>query len=136
MEKRQITSTNLQTTPKLQITNSKPYDLEERTYKFAERCRDFVKKPSKTIINIEYGKQLIRSSGSQAANYIEANESLSKKDFIMRIKICRKETKESCLWLRLFDVNENESLEKERKELIKEAAELRNIFTSILNKSQ
>jgi len=136
MEKRQITSTNLQTTPKLQITNSKPYDLEERTYKFAERCRDFVKKTSKTIINIEYGKQLIRSSGSQAANYIEANESLSKKDFIMRIKICRKETKESCLWLRLFDVNENESLEKERKELIKEAAELRNIFTSILNKSQ
>lgn len=71
------------------ISNSKQYDLGERTALFAERCRDFVKKLPKTISNIEYGKQLIRSSGSQAANYIEANESLSKKDFVHKIKICR-----------------------------------------------
>lgn len=88
-----------------QNTNSKQYDLEERTAKFAECCRDFVKKLIRTISNIEYGKQLIRSSGSQAANYIEANEALSKKDFIYRIRICRKETKESCLWLRLCDID-------------------------------
>ena len=75
--------------------NSKQYDLEERTYEFARRCRDFVKRLPKSISNIEYGKQLVRSSGSQAANYIEANESLSKKDFAYRIRICRKETKES-----------------------------------------
>lgn len=85
--------------------------------------------------NFEYGKQLIRSSGFQAANYIEANEALSKKDFIMRIKICRKEIKESCLWLRLCDVGSNTELEKERKVFIAEAIELRKIFTAILEKS-
>lgn len=62
-----------------EIQNSKQYDLEERTFKFARRCRDFVKKLPRTIENTEYGKQLIRASGSQASNYIEANESLSKK---------------------------------------------------------
>ena len=119
-----------------EIRNSKPYDLEERTAQFAENCRDFVKKLNKTISNLEYGKQLIRSSGSQAANYIEANESLGKKDFLMKIKICRKETKETCLWLRLSDVNGNEELEREKALLMAEAIELRKIFTSILEKSQ
>jgi four helix bundle protein len=75
--------------------NSKQYDLEERTFKFAQRVRAFVKKLDKTIANIEDGKQLVRASGSVGANYIEANEALSKKDFVMRIKICRKEAKES-----------------------------------------
>lgn len=61
----------------------KKYDLEERTLLFATACRDFVKKLPKTLANNEYAKQLVRSSGSQAANYIEANESLSKKDFFL-----------------------------------------------------
>src|SRR4030042_2999850 len=95
--------------------NSKKYDLEERTLKFAKRCRDFIKELSKTISNIEYSKQLVRASGSQAANYIEANESLSKKDFCMRIKICRKESKESRLWLRLCDFGDNQDIYKEKK---------------------
>lgn len=111
-------------------------ELEERTYKFAQRCRDFVKKLTKTISNFEYGKQLIRSSGSQAANYIEANESLSKKDFIHRIKISRKETKESSLWLRLCEVGNNQNLQKEQEKLIQEATELRKIFNSIIEKSE
>ncbi|OGZ63177.1 MAG: four helix bundle protein [Candidatus Staskawiczbacteria bacterium RIFCSPHIGHO2_02_FULL_34_10] len=115
---------------------AKPYDLEERTAQFAENCRDFVKKLPKTNSNFEYGKQLIRSSGSQAANYIEANESLGRRDFAMRIKICRKETKESCLWLRLSDTNNIPELEKERKVLMDEALQLRKIFTSILEKSK
>ncbi len=119
-----------------EIQNPKLYDLEERTAKFAEDCRDFVKVLPKTIPNIEYSKQLIRSSGSQAANYIEANESLSKKDFLMRVKICRKETKESCLWLRLCDTNNIQELAKERVRLTNEAIELRKIFTSILEKSK
>jgi len=118
-----------------EIPNSKQYDLEDRTFKFAEDCRDFVKKLPRTIPNIEYGKQLIRSSGSQAANYIEANEALSKKDFVHRIKICRKETKESCLWIKLCDVGGNSELEKERAALLGEAIELRKIFTAILDKS-
>ncbi|MBU0649098.1 four helix bundle protein [Patescibacteria group bacterium] len=119
-----------------QIKNPKQYDLEERTFNFAKGCRDFVNKLPKTISNIEYGKQLIRSSGSQASNYIEANESLSKKDFVHRIKICRKEAKESHLWLRLCEVGKNEELIKERKELTAEAMELTKIFGSIVEKSK
>jgi len=120
-----------------QTQNSKTtYDLEERTFEFARRCRDFVNKLKKTIPNIEYGKQLIRSSGSPAANYIEANEFLSKKDFVMRVKICRKESKESKLWLRLCQTFENESLTAEQADLIQEALELTKIFNAIIQKSQ
>lgn len=108
-------------------------ELEERTFRFAKRCRDYVKKLPKTATNFEYRKQLTRSSGSQAANYIEANEALSKKDFVHRIRICRKETKESCLWLNLAEPNDSEK--SEQKLLIQEAEELRKIFSSILEKS-
>lgn len=80
-----------------QSSNHKIYDLEQRTAKFAKRVRDYVKKFPKSLSNFEYAKQLIRSSGTVAANYIEANECLGKKDFGMRIKICRKEAKESGL---------------------------------------
>ena len=65
-----------------EIKQTKPYNLEERTYKFAKDVALFCKKLAKTLINTEYVKQVIRSSGSIGANYIEANESLSKKDFI------------------------------------------------------
>ena len=115
-----------------QTNKDKQYDLEDRTYEFAKRCRDYVKKLPKTISNIEYGKQLIRASGSVASNYIEANEALSKKDFKMRIKICRKEAKESRLWLRLSEPKTENQPEKEV--LIKEATELMNIFGSIVRK--
>lgn len=107
--------------------------LEDRTKLFARRCRDYVKKLPRTISNIEYGKQLIRSSGSQAANYIEANEALSKKDFVHRVRICRKESKESGLWLDLSEPNERD--EKEKNELTGEAEELRKIFSAIIGKS-
>ncbi len=116
-------------------TNSQPYNLEERTYQFAEQCRDFTQQLPKTTANYEYGKQLIRSSGSQAANYIEANESLGKKDFAHRIKICRKETKESCLWLRLCIVGDNAKLRLLQRRLIQETIELRKIFSAILEKT-
>jgi len=115
--------------------NKKQYDLEERTEKFARDCRKIVKDLPKMTANFEDGKQLVRSSGSQAANYIEANEALSKKDFAHRIKICRKEAKESCLWLRLCDTENKDYLNEEKQRLIKEAQELRNIFTAILSKS-
>jgi len=111
--------------------NSKRYDLEERTLKFAKEIRDFAKKLSKTLSNREYIKQLIRSSGSIGANYIEANESLGKKDFVMRIKICRKESKESRYWLNLIETH-NDELEKEG--LIREVTELMKIFGSVIEK--
>ncbi|OGM26011.1 four helix bundle protein [Candidatus Woesebacteria bacterium RIFCSPLOWO2_01_FULL_39_61] len=116
------------------IQRPKQYDLEERTYKFAKDTRTFIKKLHKTLSNMEDCKQLNRSSGSIGANYIEANEALSKKDFIHRIKICRKESKESRFWLRLVDTNNNE-LENERANLIRESTELMMIFSSIMRKS-
>ena len=114
---------------------TRQYDLEERTELFAKKVRAFVKKLLKTIANIEDGKQLVKASGSVGANYIEANEALSKKDFIFRIKICRKEAKESRYWLNLIDTENDAELEKEQKELWQEASELMNIFGSILRKS-
>ena len=118
------------------IKNTKQYDLEERTFKFAKRCRSFIKQLAKTDGNIEDGKQLIRSSGSIGANYIEANEALSKKDFIYRIKISRKEAKESRYWLRLVDTADVKSLKEKSRKLIQEATELMNIFGSIIIKSK
>jgi len=116
--------------------NSKQYDLEDRTLEFARRIRGFVKKLNKSIANVEDGKQLVKASGSVGANYIEANEALSKKDFLMRIKICRKEAKESGYWLKLVDTGGASEIECERQDLIKEATELTNIFGSILRKSE
>lgn len=116
--------------------NTKQYDLEDRTLNFSKRVREFVKKLPKTSGNFEDISQLVRSSGSVGANYIEANEAFSKKDFIMRIKISRKEVKESRYWLLLVDTNNAEDLEKVRKDLIQESTELMNIFGSIIRKSE
>ena len=111
------------------IQNSKPvYDLEERTFQFAKAVRLFVKTLPKTIANIEDGKQLIKASGSVGGNYSEANESLSKKDFLMRIKISRKEAKESAYWLRLINETNNLKNTDEAKSLIQEANELEKDF--------
>ena len=119
-----------------QISNSKQYDLEDRTLSFAKEVIKFVNGLPKTIANIEIIKQLIRSSSSVGANYREANEALSKKDFLLRIKISRKEAKESAYWLRL--INETNSLEyyNEAQRLMQEAIELKKIFSSIIEKSQ
>jgi len=117
--------------------NIKPvYDLEERTYAFAKEVRCFVKSLPRTQANIEDSKQLIRSSGSVGANYIEANEALSKKDFLMRLKISRKEAKESIYWLRLLSETNNLRNPDEVKNLIKEAVELKKILSSIIEKSK
>jgi four helix bundle protein len=113
--------------------NSKPYDLEERTFNFTKQVIEFVNRLPKTIANIEISKQVVRSAGSVGANYIEANESLGKKDFVMRIKICRKEAKESRYWLRL--IQSNDGIMEEQKKLIQESQELMKIFGAILGKT-
>tara|TARA_R110002072_G_scaffold103525_7_gene227091 strand:- start:543 stop:977 length:435 start_codon:yes stop_codon:yes gene_type:complete len=118
------------------VSGEKKYDLEDRTLAFAKSVRKFVRELKMDIPNREDGKQLVRSSGSVGANYREANNGLSKKDFIYRIKICRKEAKETCYWLNLIDAHENQGLETTRKELLQEANELMLIFGSILRKSQ
>ncbi|MFH0820002.1 MAG: four helix bundle protein [bacterium] len=119
-----------------EISNSKPYNLEERTFQFAKKVALFCKKLPRTVSNLEYVKQVIRSSGSTGANYIEANESFSKKDFRLRIKICRKEAKESVYWLRLIIETNDKKFEKEGKELLEEAMELKKIFSAIIEKSK
>ena len=116
--------------------NPKRFDLEDRTFYFAKRVRAFLKKLNRTVANIEDGKQLVRASGSVGANYIEANEALSKKDFTMRIKICRKEAKESRYFLRLLDTVDCPDVETERGMLIQEAQELTSIFGAIVRKTE
>ena len=117
------------------MSNEKTYNLEERTFEFARDCRLFVSKLNKTISNIEDAKQLVRSSGSVGANYIEANEKLGDKDFKFRLKISRKEAKESRYWLRLL--KETNSKDKENIDsLLNEADELRKILSAIINKSK
>ena len=112
----------------------KPYDLEERTFLFAKSCRIYIRILPKTTSNIEDGKQLVRSSGSVGANYIEANEKLGDKDFIFRLKISRKEAKESKYWLRLLH-DLNPELSHYSDSLLIEVEELRKIVSSIINKT-
>jgi four helix bundle protein len=116
--------------------NAGRYDLEERTYQFAKRVRGFVKRLPRTICNQEDVRQVVRSSGSVGANYIEANEALSKKDFRMRIRIARKESKETRYWLRLLETQEEAGLNAERDALIQESTELMKILAAILHKSE
>ena len=129
--KSEIRSTKSETNSK--SSNSKRYDLEERTFLFAKNIRIFLSETPKTFLNIEDSKQLLRSSGSVGANYREANDSLSKKDFVMRCRISRKEVKESRMWLCLVDLNDVDF--EKRILLINESTELLKIFSAIISKS-
>jgi len=114
---------------------AKPRDLEDRTFEFAQSVRAFVKQLPRTVSNTEDVRQLVRASGSVAANWIEADEALSKKDFLMRVKICRKEAKESRLFLRLVDAGLSKNSVAAREILAAEARELTLIFSSIISKN-
>ncbi|URM38112.1 four helix bundle protein [Flavobacterium anhuiense] len=112
----------------------KPYNLEERIFLFAKECRIYIRTLPKNISNIEDGKQLIRSSSSVGANYIEANEKLGDKDLIFRLKIARKEAKESKFWLQLLnDLNPDQKSTSES--LLFEVEELRKILSAIISKT-
>lgn len=115
-----------------------PYDLEERTYEFALRTRLVLKQRDWDPTSWSDVNQLLRSSGSVAANYIEAQEAVSDNDFTHRIRICRKESRESALWLRLLDdttpLTDSEASEVQR--LLAETVELARIFTSIIRKRE
>ncbi len=111
-----------------------PKDLIKRTFDFALRVRGFVNRLPKSVSNFEAAKQLVRSSGSVAANYLEAQEGLSRKDFFYRSKVCRKESRESGLWLRLLTTGPDMTLKDERDALVQEADELKRILSSIAGK--
>ncbi|MGB7160651.1 MAG: four helix bundle protein [Tepidisphaeraceae bacterium] len=117
-----------------QEENGKPYDLEERALLFARRVRLFLKTIPRTDGNIIDGRQLLRCSGSIGANYIEANEALGRKDFLFRMRISRKEAKESRFFLRLLEPGDAQ--EAERQALISESVELRSILSSMIRKSE
>lgn len=105
------------------------YDLEERVSLFSESIIDFLKIISRTEITKPLINQLVRSATSVGANYCEASEASSKKDFINKISISKKECRETKYWLRLIAHTLPEHKESIRT-LWKEAQELNLIFAA------
>lgn len=130
MIKYEARSTKSETSQKSEIRNAKRFDLEDRALLFAREVRTFVNQLPKTTVYLEDSKQLVRSSGSVGANYLEANESLSKKDFAMRIKIAKKEARETIWWLELLVAPPG--LLSTQHHLLKEATEIMKILGAIL----
>ncbi|MEX2007717.1 MAG: four helix bundle protein [Candidatus Levyibacteriota bacterium] len=100
----------------------------ERMYKFAKDCNSLLRELPRNAYNTEYSSQLIRSSASVGANYIEAVDALSTKDFIHRLKISRKEARESIHWLRL--IKDSNHFISQIDSLIDEANQIKKILTS------
>ena len=119
-----------------QSPNTKPYDLEERTYAFALRIRLFLHNVKWEPVSWPDVKQLLRSSGSVAANHLESIEAISPTDSLYRLRIVKKEARESSLWLRLLnDCNPlNSENHKDLQALISESNELVKIFAAIIRK--
>jgi len=115
-------------------TTTAKYGLDKRTFDFAEKTRAFIHSLVSKAIYAEDKKQLIRSSGSVGANFIEAKESISRKDFILRIKICKKEALETEFWLKLMKRGLDDQNHQEIDELISESNQLGRIFGSIIKK--
>lgn len=107
------------------------FDLEDRTLNYAKKVIDLVKMLPKNSINFELISQIVRSSGSVGANYREANEALGKKDFYMRIRICRKEAKETKYWLELI-LHNNPVTRVTVDSLIGESVEFIRIFSAMI----
>ena len=113
------------------LKTEKKFDLEDRTLIFAKQIINFCKNLTNNTINFKLIDQLIRSAGSIGANYREANDSLGKKDFIHRLRIARKESKETIFWLELVkEANKDISIDN----LIDECCQLRNILSAIIKK--
>lgn len=113
-----------------------PHDVGERTFQFSKAVRLFVKSVPKTIANVEDCKQLVSASGRAGLNYIEADEARSKKDFIVRAKTSREKVKESQYWLRLISETNDLDNSDEAVTLIKEASELEQALSEIIDKSK
>jgi len=111
------------------------FDLEERTAAFGEQVVGFAKRIRVTPVNTPLISQLVRAATSVGANYCEANDCCSKKDFRHKISICRKEAKETKHWLRMVAASEDE-LRRDARKLWQEAKELNMIFSAILRKRE
>ena len=120
------------------ITKSGPsrtFDLEERTARFGEAVIAFAKAVPSGAVTLPLISQLVRSATSVGANYCEADNAESKKDFRHKISTCRKESRETKHWLRML-VAADPSLRKTAKGLWQEAKELNLIFSSIFRKTR
>lgn len=113
---------------------SKYKELEDRTLNFSKNVIKLCDKLPKNTINFEIIKQIVRSACSVGANYREANEALGKKDFAHRLRISRKEAKETTYWLEIL-LESNADFKKEIEILLDEAQQLRNILSAILSKA-
>ena len=109
-------------------------ELEDRFHDYAKAVRDFCAKVKWNIINQEYIKQVIRSSGSVSANYTEASDDLGKANEKMKLKISRREAKETIKWIDLILVYDNEDLKREQNQLIDEGEQIRKILSAIIIK--
>lgn len=114
-------------------SSTKQYDLEERTAVFGESIVKFSKKIPRIPGNNRLIDQIVGASTSVGANYIEATESVSKKDFKFSISRCKKEAKETRFFLRMVAASEP-SLAPEAREFYREANELVLIFAAIYRK--
>jgi four helix bundle protein len=119
----------------METAGRKRYDLDERTFEFAEEVISFVRLLPRDPATTELIRQVVRSSGSVGANYVEASESLGRKDFLMRARICRNEAKETACWLRLLRGIRPQS-DEQRCSLIQEATELTRIFGAIVSRGE
>jgi len=115
--------------------SSKIYDLEDRTLEFAKRIIRLCKALPKNTINFELIKQIMKSGPSTGANYREANEALGKKDFLYRMRISRKECKETTYWLELI-IEANQDFKERIMPLFNESIELKKIFSKIIDTSE
>ena len=112
---------------------NKPYDLEKRTLKYSKGIIRLCRKLPKDVVNIRLIGQLIDASGSVGANYCEADDASTKKEFFYKIGTCRKESKESKYWLQMV-ITAVSSLKNEARILLTEAQELNLIFSAIINR--
>lgn len=134
----QFPMTNDHSIPNVSMTSGvRPggYDLEERTTRFSEQVIDFCKKLPRNEITLPLIRQVMRSATSISANYCEADEASSKKDFINKISIAKKETKETKHWLRLIAYAVLEA-KGEARTLWQEAQEFNLIFAAIVRTSK
>ncbi len=116
-----------------QVSNSPKYDLEERTLEFSKRISTLCRNLPYNEVNNCFIKQVIRSGTSIGANYREANETETKKDFLFRMRISRKEAKETVYWLELI-IYSNPGLEKRMANILEESRALVKIISSIVGK--
>jgi four helix bundle protein len=116
-------------------TCERKFDLEERTAKFGEAIIRFLKQLPKDAVTVPLVKQLVRSATSIGANYCEADDAQTNKEFRYRISVCRKEARETMYWLRMIAAAAEQHRATARTHW-QEAKELNLIFSSILRKSK